>query len=929
MNKNLLIVLAFLLFNIGYGQKTWTGATSTDWEERTNWSPPGVPTADHNVLITNTTNQPVITDPGVSCAALTLSNSIPGSTIVLTIKGGGAFYPSSIIMNSGGDTSDCSLNIGTGGTVSVSGDVTMTGTPLQNDVTFSGDGNLIVGGIMTGGVLNSTGIGTVNYAGSGPLDVGEYTYNNLTLSGTGVRTITTSKVFVNGIFTIASSATASAAPTYGSTASLKYNTTSLTVGPEWVTPFTARGGVEIMENAKVTLNNSLEKRFNDRVPLIIGVKASLTVTGTKLYLGGNFVNNRGILTTNQIVYLTGSADQNIGSFTSTGGVAMIKNDGTATFTGTINSKQIIIDGLGGTLDLGDDLTHSFTDWVRTQGTLNASSSILNISGNVLGNGGSFDAGTGTVDFNGGVQNLGTGSITYNNLTLSGSAIKTFGKKTTINETFSIASGVVADLTANLVHKAKTIKLGDTPGAGGSWGSRNSNAVNKNDTYFVLNNGIVNVGPTIVIDTNGLAGLISTYGTPSLGSNNFTIKGTDMVGGILVTPPAAFEVSTDGVNFANTLTIGAAGDIESKVYVRLKGTIAVGDYSGNLVLSSTGTANVNLPIATSTVNKALLTVTANNNSKVYGSDNPVLTASYAGFVNSDTELVLTAAPTITTTAIKGSSVGTYPITVAGATASNYTFTYATSALLTITPAALSITAENNSKVYGSDNPVLTATYIGFVNGDTVTNLATAPSIATKATKASSVGTYPITASGAVSSNYTITYGANAVFTITPATLSITANNDSKVYGSDNPVLTASYVGFVNGDTVANLTTPATIATTATKASAVGTYPITASGAVLLNYTIIYGANAVFTITPAALSITANNDSKVYGSDNPVLTASYVGFVNGDTVSNLTTPATIATTATKACAVGTYPITVSGAVLSNYTITYGANAVLNIT
>ncbi|MBS7233200.1 cadherin-like beta sandwich domain-containing protein [Flavobacterium psychroterrae] len=933
MNKNLLIVLVFLLFNIGYGQKIWTGATSTAWETDSNWSPVGKPTAGENVLIKNAANQPVINVAGAACAILELSNSTPGSMVVLTVKAG-SFSPASITMNSTGDTSNCSLKIGAG-TVNVTGDITMTGNALQNNVTFYGESILKIGGMMNGGTLNADGIGTVNYSAAGSRTIGTYVYNNLILSGSGVKTVATSGVVVNGTLTMSGTATASSAPTYGANAALKYSSLSpQTVGPEWLSPFVAAGGVEVSTAnpavSVVTINgNGTEKRFNDGVPLIIDEDALLVITNSELYLGGDFINNRGSLNTDKFVYLTGSVNQSIDSFISTQGISMIKNAGIATFTGNINTKKLTLNGLG-TLSLGTGLTHIFTsDWTRTQGTLNAGSSILKILGNVVGNAGTFNAGTGTVEFNGGPQNLGSGSITYNNLILSGSAIKTFGAKTTINETFSIVSGVIADLTANLVHKAKTIQLGFSEGAGGSWGSRNSNAVNKNDSYFVLNNGIVNVGPTIVIDTNNLAAFTTIYGTPSI-SNNFTISGTDMVQEILVTPPAAFEVSTDGTNFTDTVTFGAAGDIAvTKVYVRLKGTIAVGDYSGNLVLSSTGTANVNIPIATSTVNKALLTITANNNSTVYGSDNPVLTASYVGFVNGDTVANLITAATIATTATKASAAGTYPITVSGATSSNYTFTYAANAVLTITPAPLSITANNNSKVYGSDNPVLTASYVGFVNGDNDTNLATAAKIATKATKASAVGTYPITASGAVSSNYTITYGANAVLTITPADLSIVANNNSKVYGTDNPVLTASYVGFVNGDTVANLTTAPTITTTANKASAVGTYPITASGAVLLNYIITYGPNAILTITPADLSVVANNNSKVYGSDNPVLTASYVGFVNGDTVADLTTAATISTTATIASAVGTYPITASGVVSSNYNIIYGTNTALTVT
>src|SRR5207244_12398925 len=95
--------------------------------------------------------------------------------------------------------------------------------------------------------------------------------------------------------------------------------------------------------------------------------------------------------------------------------------------------------------------------------------------------------------------------------------------------------------------------------------------------------------------------------------------------------------------------------------------------------------------------------------------------------------------------------------------------------------------------------------------------------------STVGSYPIAASGAASANYTISH-VNGTLTVTPATLMVTAEPQTKTYGAANPPLTVRYSGFVNGDTAASLTTPPIVSTTATAASAVGTYPVTASGAV---------------------------------------------------------------------------------------------------
>jgi len=139
--------------------------------------------------------------------------------------------------------------------------------------------------------------------------------------------------------------------------------------------------------------------------------------------------------------------------------------------------------------------------------------------------------------------------------------------------------------------------------------------------------------------------------------------------------------------------------------------------------------------------------------VYGGSLPTLTASYAGFVNGDTSSVLTGSPGLTTVAAS-SHVGSYAITAAAGTlaADNYTFTFAPGTLA-ITPAALTITADNQSMVYGGSLPTLTASYSGLVNGDTPAaiaglTLSTAPA-------SSHAGTYAITAAGAADPDYTIT------------------------------------------------------------------------------------------------------------------------------------------------------------------------------
>lgn len=110
-------------------------------------------------------------------------------------------------------------------------------------------------------------------------------------------------------------------------------------------------------------------------------------------------------------------------------------------------------------------------------------------------------------------------------------------------------------------------------------------------------------------------------------------------------------------------------------------------NGNIHINGAGTAtitasqagNANFITASPvsrllTINRAAITITADDKTKTFGSPNPPLTASYVGLVYGESPSYLTVQPVITTTAIETSPVGDYPITVSGAASTNYTFTY---------------------------------------------------------------------------------------------------------------------------------------------------------------------------------------------------------------------------------------------------------------
>ena len=164
------------------------------------------------------------------------------------------------------------------------------------------------------------------------------------------------------------------------------------------------------------------------------------------------------------------------------------------------------------------------------------------------------------------------------------------------------------------------------------------------------------------------------------------------------------------------------------------------------------------------------------------------------------------------------------------------------------ALLTITADNQTVTYGGSLPSLTYSVSPNVTLDT------APTCVSSANGSNNAGIYAgaIACSGAVKAGYTITYVAGTL-TVTPAPLTVTANNASMSYGGTMPAFTASYNGFVNNDASSVLSGAPSCSTTATSTSPAGiTYPITCTQGTLAaaNYSFIFigGTLAVNQATP---------------------------------------------------------------------------------
>jgi MBG domain (YGX type) len=293
------------------------------------------------------------------------------------------------------------------------------------------------------------------------------------------------------------------------------------------------------------------------------------------------------------------------------------------------------------------------------------------------------------------------------------------------------------------------------------------------------------------------------------------------------------------------------------------------------------------------------VTADAKEKVYGAADPALTYQI-------TSGSLASGDAFSGALVReaGDNVGAYAIKQGTlALSNNYALTYAGGSL-TISKASVTVKADNATRLYGAANPNFTGTITGIQNADSIT-----ASYGSSADAASAVGSYPIVptlSDGGNNklSNYNVTV-TNGTLTISKASLTVKANDASRVYGAVNSSFAGTITGIQNGD---NIT--ASYASSASATSAVGTYAIVPtlsdSGSDKLCNYIVSSTNGTLTVTQATLTVTPDSSkSKTYGSMFSTFSGTTAGLHNGDTVAvNYTSPGAPAT-----AAVATYDITVA--------------------
>jgi hypothetical protein len=524
--------------------------------------------------------------------------------------------------------------------------------------------------------------------------------------------------------------------------------------------------------------NNASRVFHDIATATLN---GLTVTGGRLADGAGIMVDAGASLTVNGCVISGNVANSANSFG--GGImnagALVVNNSTVSGNNAVYGGGILQQGNGST-----------------------TMTLTNVT--VAGNTGGYGAGI----YNHGALTLTSSTISGNNCNSNGGGLAHDGSGGTFPAT--LRNTIVAGNTHGSVRDDVYVfypalqvggsynLIGDGTGQTGLVNGSNHNLVGSSASPIdprlgpLANNG----APTLT--------MLLQFGSPALGAGDPTLAGnTDQRGvtrgtpvsirgyqglstSLLMSGSAGTSVYGQSVTFTATVTSGgspASGSVTfsegsstlgtvnldgSGHAAYTTGTLGAGSHTITAVFAANSTYQPSSGNAGLTVNPAPLTITADNQSKVYGSANPALTATYSGFVNGDTAATaLTGA--LTTTATTGSPVGSYPITRGTLAAANYSITFA-AGTLTVTQAPLTITADDQAKVAGDPVPTLTASYAGFVNGDDPSSLSTPVSLSTYS--GNTAGSYPIVPAGATTANYSITF-VNGTLTVSPAAVAALA------------------------------------------------------------------------------------------------------------------------------------------------------------
>ena len=503
-----------------------------------------------------------------------------------------------------------------------------------------------------------------------------------------------------------------------------------------------------------------------------------------------------------------------------------------------------------------------------------------------------------------------GDATYASST-SGSATVTVAKKT--------AAGGGPALTATVENASREYGTANPEFAyivSGTLvnGDTYATAVTGVPVYSVADTPTSPVGSTFPINVSGLVsenyalttvpGTLTIVTAPTTTALTTSVTSTQYGDPVTLTATVAPSSATGTVVFSNGSTVLGTASVSGGTATLSTSGLSVDTYTitasyegdGNYAESTSSPVTVAVTPRTGPGGVAALTVTVADASRQYGQGNPAFSYTVTGtLVNGDTyATAVTGVPVYSTPATVTSPVGTYPISITGGLSSaNYSIAFV-NGTLTVSKGTPSVTVASSQSpsTYGS-SVILTATVPAGATGtvtfeDNGTAISGAVPIsgttAVFTTSTLVAGTHPIIAVYSGDLNYNGATSSVLTQVVNKATLTVTANDVSRSYGTANPAFTSTITGFVNGDDVGLvvITGSPTLTTEATTASPAGPYPIIAVGTLAApNYSFTY-VDGTLTVTPAAgetTTLSVNPTTVMYG--NPAVLTAVVGPTPGAT------------------------------------------------
>ncbi|MDO3387655.1 MBG domain-containing protein [Gilvimarinus sp. SDUM040013] len=376
------------------------------------------------------------------------------------------------------------------------------------------------------------------------------------------------------------------------------------------------------------------------------------------------------------------------------------------------------------------------------------------------------------------------------------------------------------------------------------------------------------------------------------------------------PSFSWRVTSGSLGAGDTLTGSLFRDPGEDV-----GTYDIhGNITGDL---ATANYSVTLNEGVFTITPRAISISVDDLSKIYGDLDPELTYSVTGSaVNGDSL-------SVTLSRDEGEDVGSYAINadVSGDVAgSNYNLTI-DDGVLNITPREVTISIADLAKIYGEDDPTLAwaVTEGSLAPGETLEGMLSRDA-------GENVGDYAIMGelSGALASdNYTVTLN-DGVLSITPRPIVISADDLVKIYGEADPTLTYSQSGEPAFDETME------ISLAREDGSDVGLYTITptVTGDVLSDNYALSVNNGTLQVTPAALTVTADDLETYWNLLPDEFAATLDGLTNGDTEQDVFGNSLVVTTDLTLPIPGEYTLTpVATLASNNYTVTFN-DGVLNL-